>query len=518
MPCTRAARVARRAGKRPSGADPNGAAGLPGAGVDRAASIVQPERKEFSMIRLHFCGACGEVTGSGYLVETDRARVLVDFGVFQGTPDARQRSRSLGPVDPRRLDAVVLSHAHIDHAGRLPLLTANGWRGHVHATHATADLAGILLNDIAHIEAEDMHRLNRLREAAGQPPLDPIYTPDDVAHLLKRIHPLAPGTPREIAPGIRLRLLEAGHIMGAASVELKIEAGDRVRTLVFSGDVGRRDVPILRDPSRPAEADLVVMESTYGDRLHPPLSETVDTFKQRVEEAVDAGHRILIPAFAVGRTQWLLFTLAEMIREGRLARDYPIFLDSPMAAEATEALRRHPEVFDADTRQLMARQQIDHDLARALRVVASVDESRRLNDSQHACILLSASGMCEGGRIVHHLRHNLGRADVEVFLVGYMADATLGRKLQEGARSVEIFGETVTVNARVRVIEGFSAHADQAGLLDWLADVAPRRPRIVLTHGEDTGRTGLAAAIAERYGIVAELPAVDGVVCLEDEG
>jgi metallo-beta-lactamase family protein len=467
------------------------------------------------MINIRFCGAAGEVTGSGYLVETPSARILVDMGIFQGGEDSRARSRSLGPVDPRRLDAVVLTHAHIDHSGRLPLLVAHGYRGKLHATHATLALTEILLNDLARLEVEDVERANRKRRRAGQKELAPLYTLDDVARLHAHAKPMGQGQRREIAPGVEARLFEAGHIMGASSVELTIREGEEKRVLVFSGDIGPCGAPILRDPERPRHADLLVMESTYGDRDHPPREQTVAAFKQILAGAVQNSERVIIPSFAVGRTQVILYYLAEAIREGRLPRDFPIYLDSPMATAATEALVEHPEVYDEEARELAKHRQIRTDLSRALRVVQSSQESRALNDTDHPCIILSASGMCEGGRVIHHLRHNLWRPNVNLLLVGYMAEGTLGRQLFDGAGSVQIFGEDVIVRARVHRLNGFSAHAGRAELLEWLGDVAADAPKLVLTHGEEAARASLRDAILARYGIEVVLPRLEDVIRLE---
>jgi len=472
------------------------------------------------VIRMRLCGAAGEVTGSGYLVESPRSRVLVDFGAFQGGPDARLRSRELGPVDPSRLNAVVLTHAHIDHSGRVPLLHANGYRGSVFATHATLSLTPILLEDLSRLDIEWVARINRARQRAGKAPLEPIYVPEDVRRLHQHARALNYRQETEIAAGVALRLHDAGHIMGSASARLAVDDGGRQQVLVFSGDLGPKDVPILRDPDPPQGADVVFLESTYGGRHRRPQPETVEAFKDIVAEAARRGQRVLIPAFAVGRTQLILYYLAEAVREGRLPPDFPIVLDSPMATEATEALIRHPEVLDPETKELIEARQFAQDLS-GLVVTRSAKESRALNDGG-PCIILSASGMCEGGRIVHHLRHNLWRPGVQVLLVGYMASGTLGRELAEGASEVEIFGEPVAVRATVHVLDGFSAHADHDELLEWLGAVIgagegsrlPRgqSPRVVLTHGEDPERAALAEAVRQRFGIDAERPGPGAVL------
>ena len=462
------------------------------------------------MIRIRFCGAVGEVTGSGYLVETPRARVLVDFGIFQGGHDARARSRSLGPLDPGRLAAVVLTHAHIDHSGRLPLLASRGFRGALFATPATLDLTEILLADLARLEEQDVARENRRRERTGQAPLEPLFTPRDVERLHAHAHPLALGRRETVAPGVRARLHEAGHILGSASVALEIEDGDAERTLVFSGDLGPCGAPILRDPDPPPPADLVFVESTYGGRERPSQEETVAALRAIVRRAAERRERIVVPAFAVGRTQTLLYHLAEAIREGAVP-ELPIFLDSPMAAAATDVYARHRELYDEEFGALVRRHQLREDL-RGLRIVESVEESKALNEREGPCLIISASGMCEGGRVVHHLRHSLWREDACVVLVGYMAAGTLGRALAEGAERVVVLGDEVPVRARVHHLEGFSAHAGHSELLAWLEGPARAGARIALVHGEDDARAALHAALAARCGIDALRPGPDDTV------
>ena len=462
------------------------------------------------MIRIRFCGAAGEVTGSGYLVETRQARVLVDFGIFQGGADARARSRELGPLDPRTLAAVVLTHAHIDHSGRLPLLAAAGFEGPLFATPATLDLGALLLADMARIQEADLARENRHRRRQGLPLLKPPYEMADVEELQRHARPLPYGHRHNIAPGISARLFEAGHILGSASVELTIGDGDAGRVVVFSGDIGPCGAPILRDPERPRAGHLVFLESTYGARERPPAEETVARFKEVLQHATRHRERIVIPAFAVGRTQVLLYYVAEAIREGMIP-PLPVYLDSPMATSATLTYMRHQNLYDEEFGRLVREGRIRDDL-KHLKIVESVEESIALNHRDEACIIISAAGMCEAGRVVHHLRHSLWRENVHIILPGYMAPGTLGRALADGAPRVEIFGEPVVVKARVHHLSGFSAHAGQSELLDWLAEVAPSQPRVALIHGDDDARVALQGRIRERYGLAAECPGPEDVI------
>jgi metallo-beta-lactamase family protein len=457
-------------------------------------------------------GAAGEVTGSAYHLEADQAHVLVDFGIFQGSRADEQRNVVPDALDEGALDAMVLTHAHLDHSGRLPLLARAGYRRPIYATRGTIDIVGLLLRDSARIQEDDARRENRRRERARRPPLQPAYTERDVERLLGLLEPLPYDRALEVAPGVTARAVEAGHVLGSASLELTVEEGGRRASVVFSGDVGPRGVPILRDPEPPARADLVFLESTYGDRDHRPLAETVAEFEQLVLQAALNHGKVLVPSFTVGRAQQLLYYLAELFGRGAVP-PIPVYLDSPMAIAATEVYLRHPELTDEDPGAFESGRALRRELG-TLRFVTSAEESRALNREDGPCVIIAGAGMANAGRIVHHLRHNLWREEAVVLIVGYQAEGTLGRQLAEGARQVSIFGDRIAVRASVHTLGGFSAHAGQSELLEWLAPMAAGKPRVVLTHGEERGRQPLAERIAERFDIEAELPEFEDVISL----
>jgi metallo-beta-lactamase family protein len=464
-------------------------------------------------MRITPCGAVGEVTGSGYLLETAQANVLIEFGMFQGLTASPERNADLGPVIPRKLDAVVLTHAHLDHCGRLPLLARNGFRGRFFLTPATADLTRIILEDSARIQEGDARRAARLWRRSGHSVAEPLYDQDHVEKTVHQFRSLRLDRPRDIALGVSARFFEAGHILGAASLELTIDEGNETRTVVFSGDVGPRGSPILRDPVLPTRADLVFLESTYGDRNHAPRQETVARFHELLEEAEHNKRRVLIPAFAIGRTQMLLYYIAQAVREHRIPT-LPIYQDSPTGRRAGEVYAYHQDLYNGEALALNRDGQLNHDL-RNLRVLLTPQESSQLNYSHESCVIISSSGMCEGGRILHHLKHNLGREDVDLLLVGYMAEGTLGRQIRDGAEEVQIHGEAVPIRCRVHILNGFSAHAGQSELLHWLEPVASQHPRVVLTHGEDEQRAALQQKIVDQYGLEVECPEPGDVITLE---
>jgi metallo-beta-lactamase family protein len=447
-------------------------------------------------MQVHFHGAVGEVTGSRHLVECGKHQVLLDCGMIQGGRGEAARNTAAFGFDARRLDAVVVSHAHIDHIGRLPLLLKRGYAGPIYATPATIHLARIMLEDSASLAAADAERETRARLRRGEDPVAPLYSLRDVADTLKRMRPIDYGVAQEILPGIRVDFEDAGHIIGAASVRLAAELGGRRRSLVFSGDIGPKDTPFLCDPAVRTEADLLLLESTYGDRLHRSRSETVAEMGEILERAWKDGGNVLIPAFAVGRSQEILYWFARHFDDWGLAR-WKIFLDSPMAAKVVEVYKRHAELFDADGKKRMAGRGSPFQLPN-LRLISDAQDSMALNRRGGGAIIIAGSGMCNGGRIRHHLRHNLWRDNADVLFVGYQAMGTLGRKLVDGAPFVTIFGEKIRVKARRHTIGGLSAHADQAGLLEWYSHFESRPP-VALVHGEDAARHALAAELKKRF-------------------
>jgi metallo-beta-lactamase family protein len=454
-------------------------------------------------MKLGFHGAAGEVTGSCYLLETERARVLVDFGLYQGGPISEVRNRHLPPVDFPSLDAVVLTHAHIDHSGRLPLLPRVEYRRPVYSTPATADLCGIMLRDAAHLQEHDAERYSRKRLRKGKSAVAPLYTQADVEALLPSFVGVPYGEEREVAPGVGARFHDAGHILGSAIVELVVEDRRRRKTLVFSGDLGNPETPILRDPAVLHEADVLVLESTYGDRNHRPLPETIEELATIVQRAHHPDGKVLIPAFAVGRSQDLIYHLGGLQREGRL--EAAVYVDSPMAIATTELYRRHRESFDEEARGLIDRGLMPLDFP-SLRFSRTPEESRALNSLGDGTVVISASGMCTGGRILHHLKHNVWRPEVDVVIVGFQARGTPGRALVDGAGQITVMGERLAVRARVHTLGGFSAHAGQTQLIEWARHFRARKPRFFLTHGEPAARDALRAALHERLRLEAECP------------
>ena len=458
-------------------------------------------------MRLTFLGAAGGVvTGSCYLIEAVKSRLLVDCGQFQGGRDLDAKNRIPPQVRASTLDAVVLTHGHLDHCGRLPMLDRAGFTGHIFATPATIDLTGLILRDAAKVQEHDVKRQNKKRARAGLDPIEPLFTIDDVESVLRRFRPVGYDTAIEVAPGVRAIYHEAGHMLGSASIALQVQEGKESKTIVFSGDIGPHGFPILKDAACFREADTLVMESTYGDRDHRSLDETLAELKKILQTVVATRGRALVPAFAVGRTQQMIYHLVNMFASGEV-EPFPIYIDSPMACGANRIYEKHPELFDEEARQLGASKPNLDMLKRYVHETESPDESMALNDLAGPCLIVAGAGMCNAGRILHHLRHGLWRADTHVIIVGFQAEGSLGRMLVQGRPQVKIFGEQIIVRARVHTLNGFSAHAGQTDLLAWFDCTAHAHPAVFLTHGESRQRETLAGVIHQRHGIEAWLPA-----------
>ncbi|MDA8257406.1 MAG: MBL fold metallo-hydrolase [Betaproteobacteria bacterium] len=454
-------------------------------------------------MRIGFFGAAGEVTGSCTLIETGAHRFLVDCGMFQGGREARAKNLNALKFgcDVRSIDFVLLTHAHIDHSGLLPLLSVLGYRGPVYATPATIDLLQVLLRDSAHIQEKESewqlrHQRRRGQGSSIQPPL---YTVAQAEAALKLLRPAPYRTPIHPAEAIAVSFHDAGHILGSSWLDVTVTDEGRPRRLVFSGDLGMCDRPVLHDPEQPvANADVLLVESTYGDRLHRPLAETEDELVAAIERTLHTGGNLIIPAFAVGRTQEVIYMLADLVRRERLA-PLKIYVDSPMATAATHITLKHPDLVDSHTRDLIDWMR-QHPRKFKLEFVADAERSRALNAVRSGAIIISASGMCEAGRIKYHLRENLPRSACGILITGFQAAGTLGRRLVDGARLVHIFGKPVAVRARIHTVGGLSAHADQTGLLDWLRGFRTPPKHAFIVHGEAGASAVFAQAIQDTLG------------------
>lgn len=456
-------------------------------------------------MRIKIVGAAGgEVTGSAYFVQTERAKVLVDAGMFQGGKKSEAKNRLPAGVSVSKLDAVLLTHAHLDHTGRVPLLIKRGYTGRIFATSATIELAELILQDSARLQMHDAERINRRRNFSQQGRVEPLYSPEHVAPFKQMARAVPFGEPVQVANAISARWLEAGHILGSASIELTVTEKGRSSIVLFSGDLGPIGRPIIRDFELPNRADIVFLESTYGDRDHRSYSDTVAEFEDLVKTAAEARGKILVPTFAIGRAQQMLYHLAIMFQRG-MVKPFHIYLDSPMAIEASKEMVSHPELFDEELTEWSSRGLLPLDKTWFHASVTARD-SQSLNDVEGPCLILAGAGMCNGGRILHHLRQGLPRDNTHVLIVGYQTQGSLGRRLVERAKSVSVFGEKIPVRAKVNTLGGFSAHAGQSDLLKWLSPLAPSGPRIIITHGEDVSRKTLGAIIQQRFGLQYQLP------------
>lgn len=462
-------------------------------------------------ISLGFHGAAGNVTGSCYLLQANGMKILIDCGLYQ-EHDLKARNWQNFPVSPYKVDAVILTHAHLDHCGRLPRLVRNGYNGPIYCTAATAEISRIVMEDCGKINEEDAEFKRKRHEREGrQGPFkdEPLYTEEDAEEVAQYFVPVDYGRKVEVGTGIVLEFILVGHILGAAACRVTITQGDETRTIVFSGDVGRWDMPILQDPAAVGKADYLLIESTYGNRLHGETKSIPDELARVVNETSDAGGNLVIPSFAVERTQELLYFLAQLSAEKRIP-NLRIFLDSPMASKVNTVFIRHPYLFDSDTIKLAHTLRVSN-----VTLVRSSAESKAINHIRGSVIIISGSGMCTGGRIKHHLFHNIARPESTILFVGYQASNTLGRQIIDGAKQVRIQGEQCDVEARVERISGFSAHADKHELLHWMDTIDGTPRKVFVTHGEPDAAQALRQEIQDKKGWDAVVPEYQQTVQLD---
>ncbi len=456
-------------------------------------------------MKLTFLGAAHEVTGSCTLLETEQYKLMIDCGMEQGA-DIYENCEL--PTAPGNIDFLFLTHAHIDHSGKVPALVAQGYEGPVYATGATTRLCDMMLKDSAHIQEQEAAWRNRKAERSGAEPYKPIYTTQDVEKTMKQFVSCEYETIYQVAEGIKVRFIDAGHLLGSASIELTVTEGEETKILLFSGDVGNIDRPLIKDPTKPERADFVVIESTYGNRLHGERSDYVSQMAALIQSTLDRGGNLVIPAFAVGRTQEMLYLIHE-IKEAGLIRgheNFQVWVDSPMAVEATEIYSGSIMGYYDDEAMDYIRQGIDILHFPGLNTSVTSQDSIAINNDKTPKVIISASGMCEAGRIRHHLKHNLWRSESTILFVGYQSVGTLGRKLLDGASSVRLFGEDIQVNARIAMMDGISGHADQKMLSDWIGNLKKAPQQIFVNHGEDEVCDLFAEEIHRQFGYPSAAP------------
>lgn len=468
-------------------------------------------------MQLLFQGANRSVTGSRHILKINNKQILMDCGLFQGKRGKQIEYNRYLSFNPQKIDAVILSHAHIDHCGNLPNLVKNGFNGAIYATHATADLCAYMLQDSAYIQEKDVLYLNEKRTKEGLPLLEPIYSQEDVQNTLLRFKPISYNTGFEVLPDVKGCLYEAGHILGSSITLLTVHDKEKntMRKIAYTGDLGRNNLPLLRDPYQVPEADYLIIESTYGNRFHEAIGDVEKKLEAIFTRTCQKGGKLIIPAFALGRTQEVIYTMNKLYQEKRIP-DVPIYVDSPLAVNISEVFKRHTECFDREVRMLFLDKRKDPLGFKRLNYIATVEDSKKLNEHQGPCVIISASGMCEFGRILHHLKNSLEDDRNTILIVGYMAENTLGRRLIEKYPSVPIFGKPYRVRAHIEVIDAFSAHADRNDLLNFIQGVSGLR-KIFLVHGEEKQllalRQGLIdhgmkeeTIIVPRFGEEVELP------------
>jgi metallo-beta-lactamase family protein len=454
-------------------------------------------------MKIKFLGAATSVTGSSHLITTQKHKILLDCGMFQGNDEIEALNREPFDFDPSEIDFVILSHAHIDHSGRLPLLVKRGYKGQIYCTDATADLLDIMLKDSGYIQEREAEWRNKKNQRKGKPLVEPLYTFNDAQAALKQVRPVLYNQLIELDPDLKIVFNDAGHVLGSSIVELFIKEDDNVSKIVFSGDLGMKNRPILRDPTIIKKADYLIMETTYGNRVHEKNASSIEKLIEIVLKTTKRGGNVIIPSFAVGRTQELIFEFNRFYEEHSEYRDalsnIMVYIDSPMGASATEVFRRNAQVFDDEMKAYILQGDNPLDF-KNLKFTRTSEDSMALNQDPSPKIIISSSGMCEAGRIKHHLKHNLWNPKSSIVFVGYQAEGTLGRALVNGSKVVTIFGEKINVEAEIYNLEGFSGHADRNGLLEWLSGFRVKPHRIFLVHGEEESKRDFARTVKETLG------------------
>lgn len=464
-------------------------------------------------MQLTFLGATMGVTGSSFLLETDGQKILIDCGMFQGSKLISAMNRRAFAFNPAELDCVLLTHAHIDHSGLLPRLCKMGFKGPIYATRGTIELCSIMLPDSAYIQEFDAEIENRKGKRMGRPPVKPLYTVDDAQACLKQFRPVEYEVDFPLAENTHVHFHDAGHILGSAMLEIHATEAGTETQLLFSGDLGRTNQPIIKDPSFVKKADFVIMESTYGDREHAEI-DWEDRLAEIINETVERNGNVVIPAFAVGRTQIMLYYINRLFKAGRIPA-VPVIIDSPLAIAATDIFRRNTQYYDAESRAILKNESFGPLELPQLRFSRTADESKAINSLESPAIIISASGMADAGRILHHLKHNLWRSESSVLFVGFQAEGSLGRRLVEGGKRVRIMGEEISVRARIYNLDGLSAHADRDDMLKWLACFDPKPTTVFLVHGELASAQALSSVIGEKMAIPAYIPRYGDVAVIQ---
>ena len=455
-------------------------------------------------MRVEFLGGVRTVTGSATFLEKDSIKWLVDCGMFQGGKEIEKKNYNTGSYHPRELSFILLTHAHIDHSGLIPKLVREGFRGKVVCTKATLDLCEVMLRDSGHIQEMEAEWQNRKNRRSGGKGTAPLYTVKDAEKSLKYFFTVNYNEIISLTDGLKVRFQDAGHILGSAIIELWVEEGGEGKKLVFSGDLGSSGQPIVRDPSWIKEADLLWLESTYGNRFHKSREETSQELLKIVQEAIAHQAKVIIPAFAVERTQDIVYTLGQFMREG-LIPSIPVYIDSPLAISATEIFKKNSDCFDRETKEILLRGENPLDRPEII-YTRTTEESKAINEDKGPGIIISASGMCDSGRIKHHLKHHLWREKSHIVIIGYQGEGTIGRRIVDGAESVRLFGEEIAIKAHIHTLGGFSAHADQKGLLEWLSHFENPQLEVFVNHGEEKVSMELSQLIRERFNLKAEVP------------